>query len=127
MAGVRQKGTKPELVVRRVLSTLGHRYRIHNRELPGSPDIANRSRGWAVFVHGCFWHRHEGCRRATTPKRNAAFWHAKFERNVQRDRESVAALERRGYFVAVIWECETRDRENLCLRLKVQLDPFLPA
>lgn len=107
MALVRQKGTRPELVVRGALAALGHRFRLQNRSLEGSPDIANRSQRWVVFVHGCFWHRH-GCRATTTPTRNREFWEAKFLRNMERDRRALAALEARGYTVVVIWECETK-------------------
>ena len=103
---IRPADTKPELAVRRILTELGHRYRVRNRDLPGSPDIANRSRKWAVFVHGCFWHRHAGCGRATTPKRNAEFWIEKFETNRRRDRRVRAALRRMGFVVVTVWECE---------------------
>lgn len=114
LAGIRQKGTKPELVVRKVLSELGLRYRLENKDLPGSPDLANRTQRWAVFVHGCYWHRHPGCKRTTTPTRNREFWEAKFERNVARDRRAVEALEAKGFRVAVVWECETeRDPVDL--------------
>lgn len=107
MGGVRQKGTRPELVVRRSLSALGRRYRLNNRDLEGSPDVANRAQRWVVFVHGCFWHRH-GCRASSTPTRNREFWEAKFARNVERDGRAAAALRARGYTVIVIWECETK-------------------
>jgi DNA mismatch endonuclease (patch repair protein) len=107
LARVRQKGTKPELEVRRVLRQLGHRYRVSNRDLPGSPDLANRSRHWVIFVHGCFWHRHTGCVKSTTPKRNRAFWEAKFAANHARDRRAASMLRRAGYSVVTIWECET--------------------
>lgn len=112
MAGIRQKDTKPELIVRRILTELGLRYRLTNRDLPGSPDIANRSRRWAIFVHGCYWHRH-GCRHTTTPKRNTAFWEAKFRRNVERDRHAQEQMRRLGYEALTIWECETRGTANL--------------
>lgn len=107
MRTVRQKGTQPELVVRRALSALGYRFRLANRDLDGSPDLANRRALWVVFVHGCFWHRH-GCKASTTPTRNREFWQAKFERNVERDSRTAAALRARGYTVIVIWECETK-------------------
>ena len=120
---VRQRGTRPELVVRAVLSSLGHRFRSSNRDLPGSPDIANRTRRWAVFVHGCFWHRH-GCKATTTPSNNREFWEAKFARNVARDQRSIEALEALGYTVVVIWECETkRDVERVRTRLIDALGP----
>jgi DNA mismatch endonuclease, patch repair protein len=106
---VRQRDTDAELRVRRLLSELGLHYRTHNRDLPGSPDIANRKHKWAVFVHGCFWHRHKGCPRTTTPKRNAAFWKAKFEANALRDRRSIRLLRSLGFRVAVVWECEAEE------------------
>lgn len=96
----------PELVVRHYLSAAGLRFRTHNRDLPGSPDVANRSRRWAIFVHGCFWHHHSGCPRATVPSRNRAFWLSKFRDNRRRDRRVVSQLERAGFTVAVVWECE---------------------
>lgn len=107
MRGIRRTGTKPEMVVRALLTALGHRYRVRNGDLPGSPDLANRSRGWAVFVHGCYWHRH-GCSASTIPTRNREFWLSKFSRNTARDRSSVLALESRGFRVIVVWECETK-------------------
>jgi len=121
MAGIRQKDTAAELAVRRVLTDLGYRYRVRNRDLPGSPDIANRSRGWVVFVNGCFWHRHHGCARTTTPTRNRAFWEQKFAANVARDTRAVAALRRRGMKVIVVWECQTRDLAGLRRRLANRL------
>ncbi len=118
MAGIRQKNTSPELAVRRILTSLGLRYRVNNRDLPGSPDIANRAKRWAVFVHGCYWHRHPGCKKATTPKRNREFWVAKFEANITRDARAVAKLKELGYRVVTIWECETRDEDGVAKRLK---------
>ncbi len=105
--------SRPELVVRRFLHQAGLRFRTSNRDLPGSPDVANRSRKWAVFVHGCYWHHHRGCRRATVPTRNRAFWLAKFRDNRRRDRRVVAELERDGFTVAVLWECEVGRPEVL--------------
>jgi DNA mismatch endonuclease, patch repair protein len=107
MAGIRQKATRPELLVRRSLSLLGQRYRLDNRDLEGSPDIANRRQGWVIFVHGCFWHRHD-CKASSTPTRNREFWEAKFRRNVERDRLASEALRARGFSVIVIWECLTK-------------------
>ena len=118
MGGIRQSGTSPELAVRKALSRLGLRYRVKNRDLPGSPDIANRARRWVIFVHGCYWHRHPGCKKATTPKRNRDFWLAKFDANVARDRQAVRELETRGYCVITIWECETTDPQSLDGRLR---------
>lgn len=103
---IRQHGTAPELAVRGIARVVGLAYRTRNRDLPGSPDLANRTRRWAVFVHGCYWHSHMGCYRATVPKRNRGFWKAKFQTNRERDRKAVADLRRLGYRVVTIWECE---------------------
>lgn len=103
---IRQADTVPELVVRSALYKAGLRYRIGNRDLPGSPDIANRLGKWAVFVHGCFWHAHARCKRATVPKRNRDFWVHKFRENRKRDSRAIQALSARGFFTVVIWECE---------------------
>lgn len=117
---VRQKrvDTGPERIVRGILHALGLRFRLENRDLPGSPDIANRARRWAVFVHGCYWHQHEGCPRATVPKRNRAWWRAKFRANRKRDDRKRAELESAGYRSLVVWECETRDEMALTRRLR---------
>jgi DNA mismatch endonuclease Vsr len=106
MARVRQKGTAAEEAVGRALRGLGVAYRKNVRALPGSPDFANRRRRWAVFVQGCFWHRHTGCRRATTPKANRDFWLEKFTRNRARDAAAVRALRRMGIRVVLVWECQ---------------------
>lgn len=127
MGRVRQKGTKPEQAVRTILTMLGLRYRLDNRDLPGSPDIANRSRGWVVFVHGCYWHRHKGCRLATTPTRNRDFWVAKFEANVKRDARVRRQLQALGYRVVTVWECQTRDADKVALRLTRLLSGREPA
>jgi DNA mismatch endonuclease (patch repair protein) len=108
MARVRRAGTAPEIQVRRYLSNLGIRYRTKNRDLPGAPDLANRSRKWAVFVHGCFWHQHEECKSATMPKMNQGFWRAKFTANRIRDARACQLLENMGYSVKTIWECQAR-------------------
>lgn len=109
MSRVRQRDTAAEMRVRHVATAMGKRYRTVNRDLPGSPDLANRSRQWAVFVHGCFWHQHERCSKATIPKTNRAFWLAKFSANKLRDKRAVAALLDMGFNVVTIWECQTND------------------
>jgi DNA mismatch endonuclease, patch repair protein len=108
MARVRRTGTAPEVQVRRYLSSLGIRYRTRNRDLPGAPDLANRSKKWALFVHGCFWHQHEQCKSATMPKTNQSFWRAKFTANRIRDARACQLLDKMGYSVKTIWECQTR-------------------
>lgn len=107
MARIRSRNTAPELMVRAVLHRQGYRFRLNVRELPGSPDLVLPRYRVAVFVHGCFWHRHESCRLAYTPKSNIAFWRTKFERNVKRDARTRAALQRSGWTVVVYWQCET--------------------
>jgi len=87
------------------------------RTLPGSPDLANKSRKFAIFVHGCFWHRHAGCYKTTTPMHNQAFWLAKFRANTERDKRRVAALKAMGFRVIVVWECQTRNESKLRSRL----------
>ncbi len=120
MAGIRQKSTRPELLVGKVLRALGLRYRLTNRDLPGSPDFAHHRARWALFVHGCFWHRH-GCRATTTPTRNREFWEAKFERNRARDARAIEELRSEGYRVIVVWECETKRGEaELLARLSLE-------
>lgn len=108
MARVRQKSTTPEIAVRRVVHRLGLRFRLENSDLPGSPDLANRSKQWVIFVHGCYWHHHEGCRLATIPKRNRQFWVDKFHANRARDARVIRELDDIGFDVVTIWECQTR-------------------
>jgi DNA mismatch endonuclease, patch repair protein len=123
MARVRQSGTAAELVVASSLRSLGASYRLNVRNLPGSPDFANQTRKWAVFVHGCFWHNHKGCKRATVPKSNRKFWREKFAANHLRDAWAAAALRRLGYRVAVIWECQIDNGDLVRKRLSKVLEP----
>ena len=117
MARVRQSGTAPELVVRQLLRSMDIAYRIGGKGLPGRPDLCNRRRGWAIFVHGCYWHQHTGCSRATTPKNNASFWAEKFVANRRRDARAVRDLRRMGLRVLIVWECEVKnDRAGAKLR-----------
>jgi len=113
MSAIGPTDTAPELAVRRYLHAAGLRYRIHDRALPGRPDIVLARHRVVIFVHGCYWHRHRDCRFAAVPASNSKFWQQKFERNVQRDRAITAALEASGWRVLVVWECETRDVERL--------------
>jgi DNA mismatch endonuclease (patch repair protein) len=108
MAGFRSKDTKPEMLVRRALHRLGYRFRLHRRDLPGKPDIVLPRHRLAILVHGCFWHQHEGCRDARMPRTRQDYWSAKFQRNLERDQETAAALTALGWRVAVIWECGAR-------------------
>jgi DNA mismatch endonuclease (patch repair protein) len=122
MRRVRQTGTKAEDEVAEVLRELGLRFRRNVKSLPGSPDFANKTNQWAIFVHGCFWHRHERCRRTTTPTRNREFWQAKFAANVSRDKIKARLLRTMGFRVVTIWECETRDLRKVRKRLKPIVD-----
>lgn len=118
MSRVRGKDTRPEMVVRRWLHAAGFRYRLHRKDLPGRPDLVLTRLRLALFVHGCFWHRHAGCPRASTPKTRVEFWKAKLAANVARDVQAAAELRQLGWKVAVIWECETRDAGTLSRRLR---------
>lgn len=106
MRSVRQSGTKAEEQVAVALRSAGHHYRRNVRSLVGSPDFANRHRKWAIFVHGCFWHHHTGCRRGTIPKANLSFWLNKFAANRQRDARAIWRLRKLGFKVLIVWECE---------------------
>lgn len=105
MAGIKSKDTKPEMLVRRFLHAQGFRYRLHDEKLPGSPDIVLAKYHLAIFVHGCFWHRHPGCRFATTPDQNRRNWIQKFNQNMARDKRQIQFLVGNGWRVLVIWEC----------------------
>lgn len=115
---IRQRDTSAEMAVRRIVYSLGYRYRVSNRDLPGSPDLANRKRRWAIFVHGCFWHRHAGCPRATTPKRNRAFWLDKLATNVERDKRAIRNLTAMSFRSETIWECELENPERMTSRIR---------
>lgn len=120
MSGIRGKNTTPERLVRSYLHRAGLRFRLHEVELPGRPDIVLPRWGLVILVHGCFWHRHNGCRYAATPKTNPKFWAAKFEANVARDARNVAALRRLGWRVIVVWECRTGERSLDALVRRIQ-------
>lgn len=117
MAGIKGRDTAPEHAVRRVAHRMGLRFRLHRKDLPGRPDLVFPRHRLAVFVHGCFWHRHEGCRYAYTPKSRVAFWTRKFAENVARDRRNEDALRGLGWRVLTVWECEARDAEAVGMRL----------
>ena len=118
MRAIRGRDTKPELVVRRLASGLGYRYRLHGRGLPGRPDLVFRGRRRVLFVHGCFWHLHLGkCKRAGLPKSRLEFWLPKLEANRRRDRSVEAKLRMRGWRVLVIWECQLNDIDRVRARI----------
>ncbi|HJV42862.1 DNA mismatch endonuclease Vsr [Caulobacter sp.] len=124
MARVRSKDTSPERAVRRILTALGARYRLHRKDLPGSPDLVMPGRRLAFFVHGCFWHGHDCARGARVPKANRDYWLAKVARNKARDARVAEALRTEGWTVETIWECELKDENALRARLGEVLERF---
>jgi DNA mismatch endonuclease (patch repair protein) len=113
MRAIRSGNTKPERALRSVLFQMGYRFRVQFRQAAGSPDIAFPSRRKAIFVHGCFWHRHCGCPKSYQPKSREAFWNEKFARNLERDARTMAALHAAGWEALVVWECEAVDGDSL--------------
>jgi DNA mismatch endonuclease (patch repair protein) len=113
MARIPSRDTGPELLVRKALHAAGLRFRLHRRDLPGTPDIVLPRHRTAVLVHGCFWHQHAGCRLAGHPKTRTAYWNGKFAANLARDRATAAALARLGWRVEIVWECEARRPDRL--------------
>ena len=113
MSRVRARDTSAEVRVRRAAHSMGLRYRLYRRDLPGTPDLVFPKHRVVVFVHGCFWHRHRDCKKATTPKSRVEFWKSKFDRNTVRDRLAIEELGALGWRVAIIWECQTKDEEAL--------------
>ncbi|WP_262299017.1 very short patch repair endonuclease [Microvirga sesbaniae] len=122
MARIRSKDTQPELRVRRIAHAMGYRYRLHRRDLPGSPDLVFPRLRKVILIHGCYWHRHPGCRFAYQPKSNTAFWDEKFRRNQERDRRVLSELRALGWDPLIIWECETRNPETLRTRIAAHLE-----
>jgi len=122
MAAVRPVDTKPEFIVRRLVHGMGYRYRLHRRDLPGTPDLVFPARRAVVFVHGCFWHRHEGCALARIPKSRVEFWTRKLEGNRERDARELKELRAAGWRVLIIWECELKNPKTLARRLRRFLD-----
>lgn len=111
MSGIRGKNTKPEVMVRKMLHAMGYRFRLHRRDLPGAPDIVLPGRKVAIFVHGCFWHMHSGCRFAKLPTTRPEFWKAKLQGNTDRDQAAVVELNAMGWRVLWVWECATRAKD----------------
>lgn len=122
LSRVRSKDTRPEKVVRSLLHNISYRYRIHRKDLPGTPDVLFTRRRVALFVHGCFWHRHD-CGRASIPKKNFDFWADKFRKTLHRDRRTIGELNGHGWEPIIIWECETRHPDELESRLAERLNP----
>jgi len=113
MSLVKGRDTKPEKIVRSLLHRMGYRFRLHRHDLPGNPDIVLPKHRKAIFVHGCFWHGHAGCRRAARPKSNADFWNRKIDMNMERDKKLQAELINSGWDFLVLWQCEMKDLKNL--------------
>lgn len=113
MSGIRSKNTKPEMLVRKALTIKGYRYRLHRKDLPGAPDIVMPGRRIAIFVHGCFWHQHEGCSLAKMPSTRPEFWAAKLGANVVRDHKAILMLVDQGWRVLQVWECVTKSLKHL--------------
>lgn len=118
MGRVRGKNTTLEIRVRSLLHKMGYRFRLHRSDLPGKPDIVMPKHRLCIFVHGCFWHQHPGCRRATVPASNMDFWKAKLARTIERDHQNLTALVQLGWRTVVIWECETKDTSRLRQKLE---------
>lgn len=123
MARVRSTGSRPEMAVRRLVHSLGYRYRLHDKGLPGTPDLVFRPVRKTIFVHGCFWHGHDCKLGNRRPKTRTDFWNPKIDRNIQRDAETIRALDDAGWSSLVIWECQTRDLDGL----RERIVPFLGA
>lgn len=118
MRAVRTRNTGPEMRVRQIAHELGYRFRLNLRDLPGKPDLAFPGQRKVIFVHGCFWHQHQGCPRGNAPQSNLSFWQPKLARNKTRDEEQLAAVKKRGWRALVVWECQTKDKKRLAARLR---------
>ncbi len=123
MRRVKSRDTGVEMQVRRLLHGLGYRYRLHKKDLPGSPDLVFPSKRKVIFIHGCFWHQHKDCSKAMRPKTNTHFWNDKLDRNIERDRENQQDLEGAGWDVFVVWECKIADIRSLEQAIRTFLDP----
>jgi DNA mismatch endonuclease (patch repair protein) len=113
MSRIRSKGTEPEIIFRKLIHRAGFRYRLYDKTLPGKPDIVLKKYKTVVFIHGCFWHGHENCRRGNKPKTHKKYWNAKIARNVARDTENISVLQSMGWRVIIIWECELKDLDTV--------------
>ena len=113
MSKIRSGDTKPEIIVRSLLHVMGYRFRLHQKKLPGKPDIVLRRFNTVIFVNGCFWHNHKNCKRSNIPKSNRAYWERKIHKNVARDKKNIKELGRMGWTVIVIWECQVKNAEKI--------------
>jgi len=117
MSRVKSRDTTPEMIVRRLVFAMGYRYRLHGAKLPGRPDLVFAARRKVLFVHGCFWHGHEGCRLSRVPKSNSEFWKAKVVSNRERDLRNLRLLEEQGWSALTLWQCELKDKEDTAARI----------
>ena len=122
MSSIKSKNTKPEIAVRKLLHSMGYRFRLHRIDLPGSPDIVLPKYKKVIFVHGCFWHRHENCKYASTPKTRKEFWESKFKANVKRDKEIQEKIKNIGWQSVVVWECEIKNEKIKDKLLEIKND-----
>lgn len=113
MSLIRSANTKPEIIVRKLLHSLGYRFRLHKKDLPGKPDIVLKKYKTVIFVHGCFWHQHKGCKRSNIPKSNRAYWKPKLEHNIRKDAQHKRELKKLGWKTIIVWECEIKNLEKL--------------
>jgi DNA mismatch endonuclease (patch repair protein) len=118
MSLIRSRDTAPEKIVRKILTEMGARYRLYTKQLPGKPDIVIKKDKLAIFINGCFWHQHKGCKRKTMPKGNRNYWKPKLERNVAKQKADIKALRKDDWKVGIVWECETRDEDKLKKKLQ---------
>ncbi len=118
MSRIKGTDTKPELLVRSIIHRLGYRFSLYRRDLPGSPDIVLPKHKKIIFVHGCFWHGHKGCKRSLRPSSNIEFWQHKLEKNIMRDKKNAAELRKKGWTVFVLWQCQTRKPEKLIIKIE---------
>jgi DNA mismatch endonuclease (patch repair protein) len=123
MARVGNRNTKPELLVRRLLHSIGYRFRLHRADLPGTPDIVLPRHKTVIFVHGCFWHGHRGCTRAKRPSSNQEFWNRKINANIRRDRQNRIALRKLGWHVLIIWQCGLKETDSVLRAIRTALLP----
>ena len=122
MSAIKSKNTKPEIKVRKILHSMGYRFRLHRKDLPGSPDIVLPKYKTVIFVHGCFWHRHENCKYASNPKTRKEFWESKFKANVKRDLEIQEKIKNIGWQSVVVWECEIKNEKIKDKLLEIKND-----
>lgn len=118
MSRIKGGNTKPELIVRSLLHRLGYRFRLHRKDLPGKPDIVLPRHKKVVFVNGCFWHGHEGCKRSSIPSSNTEFWETKIKKNIERDKTKIRELKRLGWKVLIIWQCRIKDTDKVIATLE---------